>query len=96
MDGICCPEYRLRFGVPRVKPGAYAFVIYCCESSPGGRGNLIVNPTRYLLHVRRGGSNGSAATGIGEGWWIAGGMALALVAGGAVLLRRRPGESAHA
>jgi hypothetical protein len=81
------PQYRLRLRIPRVKPGAYAFVIYCCD--PGARGSLIVDPNRHLLHVRRDSSVASAAAGTGKGWWIAGGAALFLLAGGAVLLRAR-------
>jgi len=84
MNGI--PEYRLRFRVPRVNLGAYAFVIYCC--APGGPGNLIVDPPRYLLHVRRDSPVASASTG-GKDWWIAGGAALLVLAGGALLIRRR-------
>jgi hypothetical protein len=97
-------NYRLRFRIPRVTPGPYAFVIYLGFS--GGRGGLDVDPFRYLLHVRQSGSAapgttgtgtgrarsatpGTTGTGTDKGWWIAGGAALFLLAGGAVLLRRR-------
>ncbi|HEY6672707.1 MAG TPA: LPXTG cell wall anchor domain-containing protein [Solirubrobacterales bacterium] len=76
-----------------MRPDSYTFVIYLRYSA--AHGGLIVNPTRYLLHVRRGGSIASAATGVGTGtdtgkrWWIAGGAALLLLAGGALLLRHR-------
>jgi hypothetical protein len=80
-------NYRLRFQIPGVRPGPYTFVIYLRFS--GARGGLAVDPTRYLLHVRRAGSIASAATGTGKDWWIAAGAALFLLAGGAVLLRQR-------
>ena len=84
-------NYRLRFRIPRLRPGPYAFVTYLSFS--GGRGGLAVDATRYLLHVRRADSVASAATGtgisIGKDWWIAAGGALLLLAGGAVLLQRR-------
>jgi hypothetical protein len=81
-------NYRLRFRIPRVRPGPYAFVTYL-----GFSGGLAVDPTRYLLHVRRAGSAAPAATGTGagagKGWWFTGGAALFLLAGGAVFLQRR-------
>ena len=88
------PRYRLRFRIPSVEPGAYAFVIYCGDCYRGTRGSLIVDATRYLLHVRPDSSVTSAATGGGESWWIAGGAALVLLGGGAVFLRRRRHERA--
>jgi hypothetical protein len=88
------PQYRLRFRIPRVEPGAYAFVIYCDNCYRGARGSLIVDPTRYLLHVRPDSPVASAATGAGEGLWIAGGAALVLLTGGAVFLRHRRNERA--
>jgi hypothetical protein len=84
-------HYRLRFHVPRVRPGPYAFVIYLGIS--GGRGGLAVDRFRYL-HVRRTNPIAPTASGVGTGtgtdewWWIAGGAALLLLAGGAVLVRR--------
>jgi hypothetical protein len=84
-------SYRLRFHIPRMRPGPYAFVIYLGYSA--SRGGLVVNPTRYLLHVRRHTSIASGATGGGGGggndWWIAGAAAFLVLAGGALLLRRR-------
>jgi hypothetical protein len=84
-------KYRLRFRIPTVGPGPYAFVIHLGFS--GGRGGLAVDAFRYLLHVRRADSAAPAATGTGTGtgkvWWITGGTALFLLAGGAVLLRAR-------
>jgi hypothetical protein len=82
-------NYRLRFRIPRVRPGPYAFVTYL-----GFSGGLAVDRTRYLLHVRRDSPVATAATGTGKGWWIAGGAALFLLAGGAVSLRRRLAMSA--
>jgi hypothetical protein len=79
-------NYRLRFQIPRMSPGTYAFVTYL-----GFSGGLAVSTTRYLLHVRRAGLAAPAATGTGtsKAWWIAGGAALCSLAGGALLLRRR-------
>jgi hypothetical protein len=85
-------NYRLRFHIPMVRPGSYAFVIYLGYS--GGRGGLAVDPFRYLLHVREAGSTASAAadadpgrTGPTAAWWIAGAAALFSLA--AWMLRRR-------
>jgi hypothetical protein len=92
-------NYRLRFHIPKVSPGRYAFVIYLGFS--GGRGGLAVDRFRYLLHVRRAdrvapatigvGTGPGDATGTGKGWWIAGGTALLLLAAGAALSGRRLG-----
>jgi hypothetical protein len=88
-ENLWAAKYRRRFRIPRVGPGRYAFVIYLGFS--GARGGLVVDPNRYLLHVRRVGSVDPAATGTGTGktWWIAAGAALLVFAGGGVLLRAR-------
>jgi hypothetical protein len=86
-ENVWAAKYRLRFRIPRVRPGPYAFVIYLGFS--GDRGGLAVDSTRYLLHVRPADSVDPAATGTGKAWWIAGGAALFALAGGAVLLGLR-------
>jgi hypothetical protein len=86
-ENVSAAKYRLRFRIPRLRQGPYAFVIYAADADH--RGSLIVNPVTRLLHVRRAGSVDPAATSTGKAWWIAGGAALFLLAGGAVLLRRR-------
>jgi hypothetical protein len=35
------PRYRLRFRIPEVEPGSYAFVLYCASCYRGPRGSLI-------------------------------------------------------
>jgi hypothetical protein len=85
----CMPQYRLRFRIPMVRPGDYAIVI--CDCYPGPRGSLIVDAVshRGLLRVSQGDpvTSADAASGAGKAWWIAGGAALFLLAGSAVLLR---------
>jgi LPXTG-motif cell wall-anchored protein len=104
-ENVWAANYRLKFRIPRVRPGPYAFVTYL-----GFSGGLAVDRFRNVLHVRRVGSAAPAANGTGtgkgrapsaapaatntgtaQGWWIAGGAALLLLAGGAALLglRRR-------
>jgi hypothetical protein len=39
---------RLRFRVPRLRPGLYQFLVYCDPCHPGPGGNLISN--NWLLH----------------------------------------------
>jgi hypothetical protein len=50
--GIARP-YRLRFRVPQVAPGRYAFVIFCAPCVRGPRGSLITNTREDTLLVRR-------------------------------------------
>ena len=84
-------HYRLRFRVPRIAPGVYAFVI--CNCPPGGRGTLVVDTIqpRNLLRVRS--EQNSVASQGGSGtdapWFIAAAAVAAAIAGGAELLRRR-------
>jgi hypothetical protein len=52
------PRYRLRFRIPEVKPGAYAYVIYCGVCFPGRRGSLIYSPASPDWRLR---VHGSAA-----------------------------------
>lgn len=90
----CCgaPKYRLHFRVPAVRPGRYAFAIYCERCLPGPRGSLIVDTvdTDDGLRVR---PHGVAATAEGEpdgpGAWVAGLGGIAAIALGAYLLVRR-------
>jgi hypothetical protein len=39
-------ESQLRFRVPDVRPGLYAFVVFCAGCAPGPRGSLIASATR--------------------------------------------------
>jgi hypothetical protein len=84
-------DYRLRFRVPTVTPGAYAFVI-CSGCASGRRGTLVVNGTQpgQLLRVSSAQNVvSSQGSGTDAPWFIAGAVALAAVTGAAVLLRRR-------
>jgi hypothetical protein len=86
--------YRLRFRVPAVTPGVYAFVI--CDCLPGRQGTLVVNTSQpgNLLRVH---SEQSPVASKGSGtdvtWFIATAAGLAAIAGGAVYLRRRQAQS---
>jgi LPXTG-motif cell wall-anchored protein len=84
-------RYRLRFRVPRVAPGPYAFVA-CNGCAQGHRGTLVVNTTQpgNLLQVRSE-PNSVASQGPGSDaqWLIAAAAGVAVIAGAGVLLRRR-------
>lgn len=83
-------HYRLRFRVPSVTPGVYAFVICICV--PGRRGSLVVNTSEpgNLLRVRSEQDPvASKGSGTDAPWFIAAGAVVAAIAGGAVVLRRR-------
>jgi hypothetical protein len=75
-------RYRLGFRVPRVRPGAYKFVIW---RPPGG--SLIADD---LLRVRAEQSPAdSPGSGTDAAWFIAAAVAVAAIAGAAVFLHRR-------
>jgi hypothetical protein len=83
-------SYRLRFRVPRVTPGVYAFVI--CNCPPGRRGTLVVDTSQpgNLLRVHSEQNPvASEGSGIDAPWFIAAAAGVAAIAGGAVFLRRR-------
>lgn len=46
------PSYRLRFDVPDLRPGAYAFVIFCDACVRGEAGSLIAQPRDRLWRLR--------------------------------------------
>jgi hypothetical protein len=46
------PRYRLEFAVPDLKPGTYAYVIYCDVCGRDGRGSLIAVPTTRSWRLR--------------------------------------------
>jgi hypothetical protein len=46
------PRYRLEFEVPDLKPGTYAYVIYCDVCGRGGRGSLIAAPMTRSWRLR--------------------------------------------
>ncbi len=84
--------YRLRFRVPRVGSGIYAFVIYCGGCSSGAGGSLIADtsdPDR-LLRVRSE-QNPIASKGMRTDapWLIATAAGMVAIAAVAVFLRRR-------
>ena len=81
--------YRLRFRVPRITPGVYAFVI--CNCPPGRRGTLVVNtsqPANLLLVRSEQNPVASKGSGTDAPWFVAAAAVVAAIAGGAVLLRR--------
>ena len=73
-------RYVLRFRVPRVKPGAYEFVVFCDACSPGPSGSLIATFTgpnsRRSLQVRSEQRSASNDGGADRAWLIAGAAAL--------------------
>lgn len=81
------PQYRLRFRIPRARPGAYAFVIY-----GGGLGIPLADTTSRarLLRVRSE-KNPIAVEGHGTAaiWWFVATAALAVLVLAGVLVRRR-------
>jgi hypothetical protein len=88
-------RYVLRFRAPRVRPGAYQFVIFCDACSPGPRGMLVATFTgpnsRRFLQVRSEQRSASNDGGADRAWLIAGAAALLAIAAAAVLLGRRRG-----
>jgi hypothetical protein len=88
-------SYGLRFRIPRVKPGAYEFVVFCDACSPGPSGSLITafsGPNSHkFLQVRSGQRSASNDGGADRAWLIAGAAALLAIAAAAVLLGRRRG-----
>jgi hypothetical protein len=82
-------SYELRFRIPKVKPGAYQFVIFCDSCAHGARGSLIANPIGRFLRVHpEEGSTASSGDGAGKTWLLAAAAILALT-GAAVFLGRR-------
>ena len=83
--------YRLRFRVPRITPGVYAFVI--CNCPPGRRGTLVVDTSQPENLLRLRSEQNPVASQGGSGtdapWFIAAAAVVAAIAGGAVFLRRR-------
>jgi hypothetical protein len=45
------PRYLLDFTVPDLRPGAYAYVIWCDACLKGGRGSLIASPASRLWRL---------------------------------------------
>jgi hypothetical protein len=43
-SGHHVPRYLLHFEIPSLRPGLYAFVIFCDACTPGKRGSLIASP----------------------------------------------------
>jgi hypothetical protein len=81
----------LRFGVPELVPGGYAFVIFCASCVRGPRGSLL-DDTRpgQLLRILPSEASSDSSAGGDTNWWFVGGIAaIGLAIGGVLLLRRR-------
>jgi hypothetical protein len=81
----------LRFGVPELAPGRYAFVVFCASCVRGPRGSLLAD-TRpgQLLRILPSETSSDSGGGGDATWWVVGGIAaIGLVIGGVLLLRRR-------
>jgi hypothetical protein len=87
-------SYALRFRVPRLRPGRYAFVAYAAYRHPRGKGALVSStPSKpFLIHRERravaADPNGSLTT-----WPLAASAIAILVAGIALRRRLRPRAS---
>jgi hypothetical protein len=81
-------RYRLRFRVPHLKPGRYAFVIYCGGCQPGPRGSLLVytQVRNDLLRVIRRPDRASSDRGVESASWEVGAGVVVLALGGVLLL----------
>jgi hypothetical protein len=93
--GSALTERRhLRFRIPNVEPGTYAFVIYCEPCTGGPRGSLIANTDDVDELLRIGGPPAriSNAGDSGREVWVLGTAAalVILAVGGGLLLFRRP------
>jgi hypothetical protein len=87
-------SYELRFRVPRVKPGAYAFVIFGDLRSPGPSGFLIADstsPGKFLRVHPEQLSTASSGDGADWAWLIAAAaiLAFSLVSFGRRVKRHR-------
>lgn len=70
-DGV--PRYLLRFEVPDLRPGRYAFLIYCGACLPGPGGALISHPdpAQWRLRIKRSGPVATIAGWLaGPGGWL--------------------------
>jgi LPXTG-motif cell wall-anchored protein len=81
--------YSLRTRVPRVRPGAYAFVIYLGAHEPGVLIADTSGPGRLLRVDREGSSDESEDSGANATWWIVAGVGVLAIAAVAVFRRRR-------
>jgi hypothetical protein len=83
----------LRFAVPEIEPGRYAFVIFCAECGRRSRGSLIADtslPGKLLRIQPSEASVRTAGGGADPTWWIVAGIGtVALVLAAGLLLRRR-------
>lgn len=90
--GLTAANSRLRFAVPDLRPGRYAFVIYCDPCYRGPAGSLIVdtNDPTELLRVRPNRyPGGGGERGTRTIWWVlAGAGVLFVVLAGAMRWRR--------
>ncbi len=51
-DGKNIPRYLLDFAIPDLRPGIYAYVIFCDACAAGRRGSLIASPSSRLWRLR--------------------------------------------
>jgi hypothetical protein len=56
------PRYELEFEVPDLKPGTYAYVIYCDVCLDGGRGSLLAAPAARPWRLKTLASGSGART----------------------------------
>ena len=82
----------LRFAVPKIDAGRYAFVVFCADCVRGPRGSLLANttPGNLLRILPSDAAMDSGGGGSGVTWWIVAGIGtVALVLAVVLLLRRR-------
>jgi len=51
-NGRNIPRYLLNFAIPDLRPGIYAYVIFCDACASGKRGSLIASPSSRLWRLR--------------------------------------------
>jgi hypothetical protein len=56
------PRYILQFEIPKLRPGAYSYVIWCDACLKGKRGTLISSPASRLWRLDVRGADGATAS----------------------------------
>ncbi len=82
---------HLRFDVPAIQPGRYAFVLFAALRGRHQRGFLIADTEgpRQLLQILPSEAPSDSDDGDDVTWWVVGGIAAIVLGTGAVLLLRR-------